>query len=1105
MPVTARKYNPGFLTDDELVASFCVRTVEFEMLVEVLRECTGPSNPHQIVIGPRGSGKTILLLRIAAEVRRDAELSAGFFPVVFPEESYEVATAGEFWLECLSRLAAQAPRREDAPDLHRTFEELRTVRNDRELADRCLGALLDFSDREGKRLVLVVENLNMLFRDMADADAGWRLRKVLQTEPRIVLLASATSRFDEIDDPKHALYDLFSVRTLRPLDTSECATLWEAVAGRRPPPGTIRSLEILTGGSPRLITIVARFGAELSFRKLMANLLDLIDDHTEYFKSHLESLPAQERRVYLALAALWKPATTREISDQARMETSKCSAQLTRLIGRGVVQTAGGSARRKQYYLTQRLYNIYYLLRRSRTSNRLVEALIHFMESYYSPSELKDIGARIIRDAEGFGAEMKSLSQAALSQLMELPAMVGSRGELLAIIPEVLAESLDRGSMSPSVTKSASVGVQPSHRKSLLHGDSDEREKLASRALFDSAVTLMDRNQVEEALATCDEVVRRFGESDAPGILESVARALAYKGLTLSELSRLDEALDTCDGSVHRFGDSETPSILAQVAVAILVRGIALDGLNRTEDALAAYDEAVHRLGESETPAILGLVPVALVNKGLALGRMNRQQEELSAYDQVVRRFGGSKTPAIIDQVAKALFHKGLTLNGLNRPEEALAAYDDVIRRFGASETPAVVELVAKALFFKGAILDGLNRLDEALAAYDNAVRRFEKSETLDAVELVGKALFLKGLTLDELNRPEEALAAYDEVVCRFGDSETSAVLDPVAKALFHKGLTLGVLNRPEEALAAYDEVVCRFGDSETSTVLDPVAKALFHKGLTLGVLNRSEDALIACDEMVRRFGDSTSPAVLGPIAKALFFKGLILGVLKQPEEALAVWEELVRRYGEHETPADFDPISMAIVSKGLILRGLRRTQDALDAFDEVVQRFAESESPAVRVPTDVALLGKADLELELRRYEAATETAGRALEPRRTESPENRLRGHLIRAKATLAIGDQSACERDVKAALALLPEINPLPRESLNALMFLGVVLWPERMCELIKSSPSANVLLPLTTALELHLGLKPRVAREVEEVAQDIRRDLAKFRETGSYEVS
>ena len=242
MTAPTRKYNPGFLSDAELVASYCVRTTEFELLVEVLRESTGRSNPHQIVIGPRGSGKTSLLLRVVAEVGRDAALASRFFPVVFAEESYEVATAGEFWLECLTNLATQATRREDAPDLHRTVDELRAIRDDQALADRCLGALLDFADREDKRLVLLVENVNMLFRDMADPDAGWRLRKILQTEPRIIVFASATSRFDEIDNPDRALYDLFRVRTLRPLDTKQCAVLWETVSGRRSARKTVRSL-----------------------------------------------------------------------------------------------------------------------------------------------------------------------------------------------------------------------------------------------------------------------------------------------------------------------------------------------------------------------------------------------------------------------------------------------------------------------------------------------------------------------------------------------------------------------------------------------------------------------------------------------------------------------------------------------------------------------------------------------------------------------------------------------------------------------------------------------------------------------------------------------
>ena len=64
--------------------------------------------------------------------------------------------------------------------------------------DVAWGTILDFADRHAKRLVVVVENLNMLFADIADPDAGWRLRHTLQTEPRIVLLGSATSRFDEI-------------------------------------------------------------------------------------------------------------------------------------------------------------------------------------------------------------------------------------------------------------------------------------------------------------------------------------------------------------------------------------------------------------------------------------------------------------------------------------------------------------------------------------------------------------------------------------------------------------------------------------------------------------------------------------------------------------------------------------------------------------------------------------------------------------------------------------------------------------------------------------------------------------------------------------------
>ena len=55
------------------------------------------------------------------------------------------------------------------------------------------------------------------------------------------------------------------------------------------------------------------------------------------------------------------------------------------------------------------------------------------------------------------------------------------------------------------------------------------------------------------------------------------------------------------------------------------------------------------------------------------------------------------------------------------------------------------------------------------------------------------------------------------------------------------------------------------------------------------------------------------------------------------------------------------------------------------------------------------------------------------------------------------------------------------------------LALGVGPERMCDLIKSSPASDLLLPLKTALERELGLEPRVAREVEEIAEDIRQEL------------
>ena len=181
--MTIRKYNPGFLTDDELVASFCVRTGEFESIVNMLSECTGSAQST-----PDCDRSTWQRKDEPAAARRGRSepgmpnCDPAFFRSFSPRKATKsplLASSG--WNVCLA-WPTRCPVGGMFPTCTERTNTWRTIQDDQILAELCLGALLDFSDREGKRLVLMVENLNMMFRDMADSEAGWRLRKILQTE-----------------------------------------------------------------------------------------------------------------------------------------------------------------------------------------------------------------------------------------------------------------------------------------------------------------------------------------------------------------------------------------------------------------------------------------------------------------------------------------------------------------------------------------------------------------------------------------------------------------------------------------------------------------------------------------------------------------------------------------------------------------------------------------------------------------------------------------------------------------------------------------------------------------------------------------------------------
>ncbi len=393
MEAILMKYNPSFLSDDEIIKTFAVRHTQLSLLLETIRENDSLSNQHALIVGPRGSGKTTLVQRVAAEIRNDEHLATNWYPLAFAEESYSVSNPGEFWLEALFHLARQT-------GLERwqlTHRQLATEKDDNQLRERALSQLLDFADEHKQRILLIVENLDTLFGvQMSDEDA-WVLRHTLMNEQRIMLLGTAKARFDEVSGYGKALFGQFRELTLEPLDTWECQSLWKQVSGQEISFNHVRPIQILTGGNPRLIHIIARFNAKSSFHDLLHNLTHLVDEHTEYFKSQLDRLAVQERKVYVALAGIWDPASARAVAEAARLDVNKASSLLQRLVKRGAVQTTGDK-RHKLYFLSERMYNIYYLMRCRGGASERVRAVVQFMINFYDSEQLSDLIVSLLKE-----------------------------------------------------------------------------------------------------------------------------------------------------------------------------------------------------------------------------------------------------------------------------------------------------------------------------------------------------------------------------------------------------------------------------------------------------------------------------------------------------------------------------------------------------------------------------------------------------------------------------------------------------------------------------------------------------------------------------------
>ena len=613
-----RKFNPGTLqSDDEIRAQFVVRQHELDIVLEVLRgNIESPSCQHVLIVAPRGRGKTMLLARVTAELHTDTALSECLLPVQFMEESQEVFTLADFWLETLFHLAraSEAHDPEFARELRATHADLAGRWREQMLEDYARAAVLEAATRLGKKLVLMVENLQALCENVDD-DFGWKLRGALQSEPQIILLATATSRFEGLDDAQEPFFELFRTVQLEPLNTEECRRLWQIVSGDTVSRREIRPLEILTGGSPRLLVIVAGFAQHRSLRRLMEELVTLIDEHTEYFRGHLEVLPKAERRVYVAVLDLWRLSSPGEIAARARMDARVVSTMLGRLVKRGAVRKEG-SGRKQTYAAAEPLYSIYYKLRRERDESAVVENLILFMVAFYDPSELSRMRHQLLSEAMN-----STVVQAGIARAL-------ARKPPARDIPS---------RMKWDFVKEVSDKVE------------DHRQAMAEDRLEKDIKTAFQEGALERVI----EVIERFVASGRLATAHRPEHKFAYlahvKAAAYLQMGDFHSVIAISNDIDERFHDTRDVLLLHRSAELLIYEAMARFQLGDFQTTIVRCKEVVERVGEFNAPLSKQLlqqsVAAALLFQAKAQRALGNYETALSLVDDVVERFEDSKRP----------------------------------------------------------------------------------------------------------------------------------------------------------------------------------------------------------------------------------------------------------------------------------------------------------------------------------------------------------------------------------------------------------------------------------------------------------------------------
>lgn len=349
---------------------------------------------RELLIGPRGSGKTHLLRVLYHRIAEQPEVQQDVVIAYMSEDEYGIDTYLDLLLRIFKAFTRLTRSDEMKNKIAEHIEQLKRTAPEQRIpyAERYL---LEFL--QGRRLLVLIENLNDIFAGIGeDGQSQWR--DFIQTHDNTGVVSTSQAIFKDVNNRSKPFFGYFHITYLPKLSFDDALELMQTLAsydqrqdllehlktdeGR----GNLRAIYELTEGNHRLLVTFYNF-LKTDFKcELSRAFLLTLDKLKPYYESFLKLLPYQLQKIIQYLALQRIPQTGSQIAQNCFLQATTVSKQMSELRRLGYVDVHK-EGRDAYYEITEPLLRI--CIEVNEDHDGIIKLFVDFLGRLYSAPDLK--------------------------------------------------------------------------------------------------------------------------------------------------------------------------------------------------------------------------------------------------------------------------------------------------------------------------------------------------------------------------------------------------------------------------------------------------------------------------------------------------------------------------------------------------------------------------------------------------------------------------------------------------------------------------------------------------------------------------------------------